>query len=136
MFLLDTNVVSEFRKQRKADARVRRWARACPASSCYISVVTLLETERGVLLLARKDPRQAAALRDWFEREVVAGFRDNTLAVDAEIALRSAALHVPDPRPERDALIAATALVKGLTVVTRDVRDFAGLGAAVFNPWE
>lgn len=136
MFLLDTNVVSEFRKQRRANVRVRTWASATPASLHYVSVVTLLEIERGVLRLARKDARQASALRHWFEREVIIGFRDNTLAIDTEIALRCATLHVPDPRPERDALIAATALVKGLTIVTRNVRDFEELGVPLFNPWD
>jgi len=136
MFLLDTNVVSELRKAKRADAGVRAWALSRPATLFYISVVTVLEVERGVLLMERKDPHQGADLRLWLENEILAQFARNTLPIDSEIARRCATLHVPDPRPDRDAFIAATALVHGMTIVTRNARDFQSMGAAVLNPWE
>lgn len=137
MQLLDTNVVSELRKLRSSrmDAQVKRWAKTAPASGFFISVITLMELEAGVLLVARRDPAQAAVLRAWMSDQVIPGFAGRVLAVDEAVALRCAALHVPDPRPERDALIAATALVHGMTVVTRNVADFAPMGVPLLNPW-
>lgn len=137
MHLLDTNVVSELRKLRtgRMDAQVERWAKASSAGQFYISVITLMELEAGVLLVARRDPAQAAVLRAWMSDQVIPGFAGRILAVDEATAVRCAALHVPDPRPERDALIAATALVHGMTVVTRNVADFSPMGVPVFNPW-
>jgi len=138
MYLLDTNVVSELRKIRsgRADARVASWASTPSSEGFFISVISLMELETGVLLLARRDPAQAASLRAWMNDQVIPGFADRVLPVDEAIALRCAALHVPDTRPERDALIAATALVHGMTVVTRNVADFLPMGVALFNPWD
>jgi len=138
MFRLDTNVVSELRKVRsgKANANVARWTDAVEAIQLYISAITLLELELGVLLLERYDTRQGVIMRGWLEDHVRPEFQDRTLPVDAAVALRCAPLHVPDPKPERDALIAATALVHGLTVVTRNVEDFSATGVRLFNPWE
>jgi len=137
MFLLDTNVVSELRKAKagKADPRVAAWARQAPASSLFLSVVTIQELEIGVLLAERRDPRKGALLRAWLEKQVLPAFADRILAVDTAVARRSATLHVSDPRPVRDALIAATALVHRLVVVTRDVADLAPTGAEVLDPW-
>ena len=137
MFLLDTNVVSELRKVKagKADRKVAAWARRTPASSLFVSVVTIQELEIGVLLAERRDPSQGAILRTWLEGHVLSAFADRVLPVDTVVARRAAALHVPDPRPIRDALIAATALVHQLVVVTRDVTDFAPTGAKVLDPW-
>jgi hypothetical protein len=135
MYLLDTNVVSELRRRRRADAKVLAWAAAMPQSSAFISAISLLEIERGILLAERRDPQQAAQLRRWFEARILAEFEGRVLPVDAAVALRSAALHVPDPRPDRDALIAATALVHALTVVTRNTGDFDGTGVQLINPW-
>ena len=138
MFLLDTNVLSELRKagDGKADPNVVAWLSGADASSLYISVITLLEIELGVLRLGRRDPSQAAKLRAWIDTRVLPEFLDRTLPVDAKVALRCASLHVPDPRPERDALIAATALVQGFTVVTRNVADFEPISVALLNPWK
>lgn len=138
MYLLDTNVVSELRKIRsgRADARVATWASTSSAGSFFISVISLMELETGVLLLARRDTAQAANLRAWMNDQVIPGFAGRVLPVDETIAMRCAALHVPDPRPERDALIAATALVHGMTLVTRNVADFRPMGVALLNPWE
>jgi predicted nucleic acid-binding protein len=138
MFLLDTNVVSEIRKAAsgRADPQVLRWAGSVPASQMFISVVTVQELEIGILLAERRDPAQGALLRVWLETQVLPGFADRILNIDTVLARRSAALHVPDPRPFRDGLIAATGLVHRMTVVTRNVRDFEPMGVAVLNPWD
>jgi len=136
MYLLDTNVVSEIRKTAKCHPCVRDWADGVPAASLFISVATLLELQKGVLLVERRDARQGAMLRIWLHDHVVPAFGNRVLPFDASIAMRCAELHVPDPRPERDAMIAATALEHGLTVVTRNVRDFQGTGVRLINPWE
>lgn len=135
MFLLDTNVVSALRRPEQATAEVRAWSSSAPVESCLISVVTILELERGVLRSERRDPRQGAILRRWLENEVITPFATRILTIDLAIARRAAAFHVPDPRPEGDALIAATAMTHGLTVVTRNVGDFEPMGVALINPW-
>ena len=135
MFLLDTNVVSELRRPERANANVRAWASGTPAELYAISVVTVLELERGILLVERRDAMQAAVLRRWLEREILTPLADRILSIDTAIARRCANLHIPDPRPERDALIAATAQTLGLTVVTRNVGDFEPMGVTVINPW-
>ena len=138
MFVLDTNVVSELRKVRagKADANVAAWAQSVDAADLFVSAITILELELGVLAIERRDATQGALLRSWLEQRVWPEFADRTLPVDAAVALRCARLHVPDPRGERDALIAATALVHGMTVVTRNVADFKPMGVELINPWE
>ena len=138
MFLLDTNVVSELRKVRagKADPRVAAWSRAVPGARLYLSVIVVQELEIGILQMERRDATQGALLRAWLEDHVLASFAGRILPIDTVVARRSAALHVPDPRPYRDGLIAATALVHGMTLVTRDVADLAPTGAALLNPWE
>jgi toxin FitB len=136
MYLLDTNVISELRKGKKADHRVRRWAETLSAASLYISAISIFELELGILLLERRDRKQGAVLRAWMEEHVLPTFFARTLAIDTAVAQRCAMLHVPDPRSERDALIAATALVHGMTVVTRNVSHFLGMDAIVINPWQ
>jgi predicted nucleic acid-binding protein len=135
MYLLDTNVVSELRRGRRADPRVVAWAAAMPGASAFLSVVTILEIERGILLVERRDPDQAGFLRRWFETRVMSDFEGRILPIDTAIARRCAALHVPDPLPDRDALVAATALLHGMTVVTRNVGDFEATGVSLLNPW-
>lgn len=138
MFLLDTNVVSEFRKLRsgKADPRVADWADRVDANSLYISAITILELEIGILQRERKAPEQGAVLRLWFETRVLPAFDGRIFAVDAAVARCCARLHVPDPRAERDALIAATALVHDLVLATRNVRDFDGIvDLQLVDPW-
>ncbi|MDO8030371.1 type II toxin-antitoxin system VapC family toxin ['Planchonia careya' phytoplasma] len=138
MFLLDTNVLSEVRKagDGRADANVVAWFSSVEASALYVSAVTLMEIELGILRVERRDPGQGARLRAWMDSRVLPEFQGRTLAVDATVALRCARLHVPDPRPERDAFLAATALVHGLTLVTRNVADFQGSRVEIVNPWE
>jgi len=137
MYLLDTNVVSELRKIRlgKADAHVARWADSVDAADLYLSAITIQELEIGVLLVERRDPAQGALLRAWLIGQVLPAFAGRILAVDTAIAQRSAQLHVPNPRPVRDGLIAATALVHGMTVATRNVADFAPTGVPTLDPW-
>lgn len=137
MLLLDTNVVSELRKvgDGRADPGVMAWLAGTDASSCYVSALTLMELEIGILRVERRDPAQGNLLRRWMESRVMPEFAERTLPVDTAVALRCALLHVPDPRAERDALIAATALVHGMRVVTRNVADFAATGVPLLNPW-
>ena len=138
MYLLDTNVISELRKTRtaKGDRRVRVWSESMPLASLFLSSITVLELERGTLLMERRDARQGAMLRSWLEDHVLPAFGGRILPVDTAVALRCAALHVPNPRSYRDSLIAATAMVHGMTVVTRNVSDFEPIGVALLNPWE
>ncbi len=135
MFLLDTNVISELRRPTRADRNVVAWAGALPAASFFLSAISILEIEIGVLLRARKDAAQGAILRAWIDDQILPRFDSRILAVDTAVAQRCARLHVPDPRAERDALIAATAMVHGLTLVTRNVADFEATGVALLDPW-
>jgi toxin FitB len=138
MYLLDTNVVSELRKSRagKANPGVVEWSRAIPAVSMFISVITLFELEHGVLQAERSDPAKGAILRQWLDREVVTAFEHRMQPVNNETALRAASLHVPDPVPYADALIAATALVNDWVVVTRNIEDFRRFDRLeIINPW-
>lgn len=138
MLLLDTNVVSELRRVAagRGDANATAWLATAPRPDLHVSVITLLELERGVRRLERRDGEQALLLRSWLDRSVPAVFEGRILPVDEAVARRAAALHVPDMAPAHDALIAATALVHRMTVVTRDVADFARFdGVRVLDPW-
>jgi predicted nucleic acid-binding protein len=136
MFVLDTNVVSELRKAGKADRRVVAWANAMPAGDLFLSAITILELELGVLRAERRDRAHRTALRRWLNDQVLPAFADRVLSVDVEVARRCAQLHVPDRMADRDALIAATALIHGMTVATRNTADFARSGVRLINPWE
>ncbi len=138
MYVLDTNVLSELRKVRlgKADANVTAWTEGVDAADLFISAITIMELELGVLSIERKDAAQGAMLRAWLEQQDLPEFSGRTLPIDIAVAQRCARLHVPDKRGERDALIAATALVHGMAVVTRNVADFKPTGVTVVNPWE
>lgn len=138
MYLLDTNVVSELRKAAsgKADANVAAWASRMDASELFISAITVMEIEMGVMRIERRDAAQGALLRLWLETRVLPEFAARTLPVDTAVARRCARLHVPDMCSERDALIAATALTHCMTVVTRNTADFAPTGVPLINPWE
>jgi len=138
MYVLDTNVLSELRKAGlgKADANVRAWADSVDAADLFVSAISIMELELGVLSIERKDAAQGARLRMWLEQHVLPEFSERTLPIDTAVAQRCAGLHVPDKRGERDALIAATALVHGMAVVTRNVADFRPTGVTIINPWE
>ena len=135
MYLLDTYVISELRKAKKTHQNVRKWAGPLPSASLYVSVISVLELEIGILLIDRRDKEQGAILRAWMDSHVLPTFSGRILAIDTAVAQRCATLHVPDPRSDRDALIAATALVHGLNVVTRNTADFERTGVGVLNPW-
>ena len=138
MFILDTNVVSELRKARagKADANVVAWAAAQDPAALFLSAITLLELEMGVRLAERRDGAQGAALRAWMDNQVLPAFEGRVLHVDGPVALCCAALQVPDPRSDRDALIAATGIVHAMPVATRNVADFEATGVRIINPWD
>ncbi|MGQ4616989.1 PIN domain-containing protein [Nocardia sp. R7R-8] len=135
-FLLDTNVLSELRKpSRSAAPSVRAWIAGRRPSELYLSVVTVLEIEVGIGRVERRDPTQGKRLRMWLEDDVLDVFAGRILGIDLPVARRVARLHVPDPRPERDAMIAATAGEHGMTLVTRNVKDFAPMDVPVIDPW-
>ena len=136
MYLVDTNVVSELRKSSRCDPAVAVWATTVDPTLQFLSVISVLELQIGVMRVERRDAAAGRLLRQWLDSQVLATFADRTLAIDTAVARVCAGLHVPDPRPERDALIAATALHHGLTLVTRNTRDFEGLGLAVLSPWD
>ncbi len=139
MYVLDANVVSEIRKIKsgRADPNVAVWARSVRLEQLYVSAITIQEIETGVLLIERRDAISGAVLRSWFENDVLRAFERRILPVDAEVARRAAPLHVPDPAPVTDALVAATALVHSMTVVTRNISDFSRFHRLeVLNPWE
>ncbi|MFD2610798.1 type II toxin-antitoxin system VapC family toxin [Deinococcus taklimakanensis] len=137
MYLLDTNVVSELRKVKagRADPQVAAWSEGVSTTHLFLSVITVQELETGVLLKERSDPAQGAVLRRWLEEQVLPAFAGRLLPVNLEVARRCAALNVPQTRPQRDGLIAATGLVHDLTVVTRNMSDFAGTGVRLLDPW-
>jgi toxin FitB len=137
MYVLDTNVVSELRKVNsgKADANVAAWAKSVDAADLYLSVITVQELEIGVQLLELRDLTQGKMFRTWLNEYVLPSFAGRILPIDTAVAQRSASLHVPHPRPFRDGLIAATALVHKMMVVTRNVSDFEPSRVRVLNPW-
>jgi toxin FitB len=137
MYLLDTNVISELRKAKsgKADKNVVEWANNVTATRLFLSVITIMEIEIGVLLVERRDPSQGAVLRSWLNTHVLPAFTERILPFDTAVAQRCARLHVPDRRSDRDSIIAATALVHGMTVVTRNVDDFEPTGVEILDPW-
>lgn len=137
MYLLDTSVISELRKagSGRADDQVVTWISGQDAAYFYVSALTIMELEIGVLRVERRDATQGALLRTWLDLHVLPEFAERTLPVDTSVALCCARLHVPDPRAERDAIIAATAIVHGMTVVTRNIADFEATGVALVNPW-
>ena len=135
MFLLDTNILSEFRRPERANSGVIAWAKGTTPADLFISAITLFEIELGAAQAARKDAAKGKILCIWIETQVIPAFEGRIIPVDASVAQRCAALHVPDPRPQRDSLIAATALVHRMTVITRNVRDFEPMGVKLFNPW-
>jgi predicted nucleic acid-binding protein len=136
-YLLDTNVISELRKvgDGKADPNVTTWVSAQDSRDLYISAMTVLELERGILSIQRRDIAQGSRLRAWMDDRVRPEFVQRILSIDDAIATRCAHLHIPDRRNEADAIIAATALVHGLVVVTRNIQDFQGIGVVLVDPW-
>lgn len=136
MYLVDTNVVSELRNAARCHSGVKEWQASVDPATVYLSAISLLELEHGTRLMERRDAKQGKLLRAWLEENVMPTFDGRVLPITGEVAVRCAALMVPDPRPLRDALIAATAFVHRMTVVTRNVSDFAPMGVSLINPWK
>lgn len=138
MYILDTNVASELRKAKssKSNKNVIQWAKNIPISALFLSVITILELETGILLLERRDKLQGSILRSWLNTHLLPAFSERILPLDVTIAQCCAKLHVPDPRSDRDAIIAATGLVHDMTVVTRNISDFDKTGVKTLNPWD
>jgi predicted nucleic acid-binding protein len=134
MYLLDTNVVSELRRRGQADPGVLAWFDETPEELMAISVVTVAELEAGVCRIERRDPTQGQLIRRWVDG-VLAAFAGRIEPIDVVIARLCGGLHGPDPRPASDAWIAATALARGWSVVTRNRRDFEPMGVRTIDPW-
>lgn len=137
MLLLDTNVISEYRKVSKGRAHktFTQWQQTIPLQHLYLSSITIMELNIGILRLARKDDIQANHLRYWLENKIIPNFTNRIIAFDMRAALACSSLHIPDPRPERDAMIAATAMVNDLTLVTRNTKDFKSIAVPLINPF-
>ena len=135
MFVLDTNVISELRHGKPNQSpQLRSWAANQPAQQLFLSAITMLELEKGVQALERRTPPQGSALRAWLSG-VRQAFSGRILPFTDVTASLCASLHLPNPRGERDAMIAATALEHGFAVVTRNVSDFDNAGVLLINPW-
>lgn len=133
-YLLDANVVSELRKGGRADSNVASWFAGLPEEEIFLSVLTIGEIRRGIESVRRRDPDSAAALDRWLALlSEVHG--DRILSIDRAITEEWGRLNVPDPLPVVDGLLAATARVLGLTLVTRKVADVAATGVALLDPF-
>ena len=137
MYLLDTNIISESRKlgTARVDPNAARWLAEVDAETSFVSAMTIFELERGVAQMERRDTKQGAALRRWLDDQILTIYEHRTLPLSREVALICAGLHIPDPKSERDAWIAATAINSGFTLVTRNVTDFANMGVELINPF-
>jgi hypothetical protein len=133
-YLIDTNVISELRKGARCNAAVASWLQGAPEGSIYTSVLVIGELRRGIESLRRRDAAAALALEAWLA-EVVREHGDRVLGVDQAVAETWGRLNVPDPLPVIDGLLAATALVHGLTLVTRNVKDVSRTGVSVLDPF-
>ncbi|HEX4159895.1 MAG TPA: type II toxin-antitoxin system VapC family toxin [Rhizomicrobium sp.] len=133
-FLLDTNVISEIRKRERADANVVRWVDRTPVAEIGTSVIVLAEIRRGIELKRRRDAAQAKLLDRWYA-QMRTRLGDRVLPIDEPIAQAWATLSIPDPLPLIDGLLAATAKVHGLTLVTRNVADIARTGVPCQDPF-
>jgi predicted nucleic acid-binding protein len=135
MFILDTNVISDLRQGKpQPSAAVRRWAADQPSHRLFLSAITILELELGIQALEGRTPPQGSALRSWLAG-VRAAFAGRILPFGQNTAAVCASLQIPNPRSERDAMIAASALEHKFTVVTRNTADFEATGVALINPW-
>ncbi|WP_437998173.1 type II toxin-antitoxin system VapC family toxin [Sorangium sp. So ce185] len=134
-FLIDTNVLSEMRKKTRANSNVLRWSAQNRASELFLSALVIGEVRRGIEGVRARDPVQAGALDAWLGT-VIVSFGPRVLPVTVEIADAWGRLSVPDRLPEIDGLLAATAIVHNLVLVTRNTRDVARTGVRLLNPFE
>lgn len=135
MYLLDTNVISEIRKQHRCDANVAKWCETVESSELFLSILVMGEIRQGVEKLRKRDPFQAQHLERWLE-SLQTNFADRILGVDARVADEWGRMSSKGNIPVIDCYLAASAKVHEMTLVTRNVNDVAGLGADVFNPFE
>lgn len=138
MYLLDTNIISESRKlgTTRVDLCAAQWLSRIDVEATFVSAMTIFELERGVRQMERRDAKQGTALRRWFDDQIITIYEHRTLPLSRAVALICAGLHIPDPKSERDAWIAATAIDAELTLVSRNVADFVGMGVGLINPFE
>lgn len=138
MYLLDTNVISELRKAstNRADPNVVNWASSISPVELFISVITILEIEMGILSVHRRDFKQGNILRNWMDNHVMSAFANRIIAFDLFAAKRCAQLHIPTPKSDRDAMIAASAITHGMTLATRNIIDFKDISVTLINPWD
>ena len=135
-FLLDTNVISELRKKHRCDPNVARWQSGVAAESCYLSTITLMEIVHGIELTQKKDAPFAATLKDWYQHQVIPAFKERTLGVTPTIAEATGKVMAIRTRSTADCLLAGTAIVHSLTLVTRNESDFSDTGVMGLNPWQ
>lgn len=137
MYILDTNVISELRKVKsgRADDNVIQWVASKEPQQFFLSAITILEIDMGILAIDRRDANQALSLRKWRDNYVLPSFEHRILDVTLAVCRRCASLHIPNKRPDRDAFVAATGLVHNMTIVTRNVNDFKDTEVKIFNPW-
>jgi toxin FitB len=133
-FLVDTNVISELRKRDRCNEGVARWYESCPADEIFLSALTIGEIRKGIERIRRRDAGSAASIDGWLHR-LVAEHHDRIVPIDHEIADEWGRLNVPDPLPVIDGLLAATAKVRGMTLVTRNVGDVERTGVSLLNPF-
>lgn len=137
MFILDTNVISELRKVKsgRANENVIHWVATKEPQRLFLSAITILEIDMGILGVDRYDVKQGNALRKWRDEYIFPSFEHRILDVTLAVCRQCASLHVPNKRPDRDAFVAATALHSNMTVVTRNTKDFIDTGVALIDPW-
>ncbi len=138
MFLLDTNIISESRKlgTSRIDPHVALWLSRIDVEVTYVAAMTMFELERGVQQMEHRDAKQGVVLRRWLNDQIMTTYEHRTLPLTRDVALICAGLHIPDPKSERDAWIAATAIDAELTLVSRSVDDFANMGVGLINPFD
>jgi predicted nucleic acid-binding protein len=136
LYLLDSNVISDLRRPERANRGLLDWAAQIGPEDAFVSVITVLELERGTQMAERKSPDLGRALRGWLNTLIYPRYQSFALPVSLEISRRAAAFHALPTVELADHLIAATALVHGLTLITRNTGDFAGTGVALINPWD
>lgn len=134
-YLIDTNVISEVRRK-SANAQVLDWQSGHDLSECWLSVLTLMEIRNGTQRIRKADPEFARKLDTWYQGELLGFYSGRILPVTLEVCETRADFSSDRTLPELDALLAATAKQHNLTLVTRNLKDFEGLGIDLINPWE